>query len=214
MLLPFALLITGFIYIGPIFFPAWFAWQKEIAEVILLLDYEWAKASICILWLLLALIWHRRSQRRKDSIFFSSKRDKGHLRFPKHNNHGKISMVVVVCILALFVLLTGYSQAIDGIRMVSIVKDNVNMRTGPGTDYKVKWVLGKGCPLKVIGTKGSWYKIQDFEGDTGWIFKPLTSRPPTLLLRKKSSISGLCPELEIPLLPRLAKELCLKLLVQ
>lgn len=73
-------------------------------------------------------------------------------------------MVVVACILALFVLLTGYSQAIGGITMVSIVKDYVNMRTGPGTRYKTLWVLGKGCPLKVVGSKGNWYRVKDFGG--------------------------------------------------
>ncbi|MEA2116102.1 MAG: SH3 domain-containing protein [Thermodesulfobacteriota bacterium] len=186
MLLLFALALTGCIYLGPIFFPAWFAWEKEIAGIMLPIDYEWAKAGICIMLLLSAFLWHRKIQKRNKKIFYTPKRsDKGHLRLPKDNNHGNISIVIAVCMLALFLLLTGYSQAIGGIRMISTAKDNVNMRTGPGTGYKVIWVLGKGCPLKLVTQKGSWYKVMDFEGDTGWIYKPLTSRTPHIVVKKK-----------------------------
>ena len=60
------------------------------------------------------------------------------------------------------------------------------MRTGPGTRYKVLWVVGKGCPLKVIGSRKNRYKVLDFEGDTGWIYKPLTSRTPHVVVKKKT----------------------------
>ena len=123
MLLLFALALTGFISIGPIFFPVWFAWEEEITEIMLPFDYQWAKAATCIVWLLLAFFWYRKIQECHKRIFFNPKRaDNGYLRLPK-NNHN-ILMVVSVCMLTLFFLLTEYSQAIGGeATMVSIVKD-------------------------------------------------------------------------------------------
>lgn len=60
-------------------------------------------------------------------------------------------------------------------KMVSVVGDNVNLRSGPGTNYKVKWKYGDGFPLRVLQEKGSWMKVEDFEGDTGWLARKLTS---------------------------------------
>lgn len=59
--------------------------------------------------------------------------------------------------------------------MLSVSGDNVNLRSGPGTKYQVKWEYGKGFPLKVVDKKGDWVKVQDFENDSGWIYKPLLS---------------------------------------
>jgi SH3-like domain-containing protein len=70
-------------------------------------------------------------------------------------------------------------------KMVSINRNEVNLRTGPSTGYKVKWELGKGFPLKVIGSKGNWYKVNDFENDVGWVYAPLTSRKAHLVVKKQ-----------------------------
>ena len=59
--------------------------------------------------------------------------------------------------------------------MVSVAGDNVNLRSGPGTKYSIKWKYGSGFPLKVLEEQGSWLKVEDFEGDTGWLYKNLTS---------------------------------------
>lgn len=206
MLLLFSVALTGCIYIGPIFFPDWFAWEKDIATVMLSFDYKWIKAATCIIWLLSTFLWHRKIQKSNKRIFYTPKRsDKRHLRLPKDNNHGTVNIVVTVCMLAFFVLLTGYSQAIGGVRMISTAKDNVNMRTGPGTHYKVKWVLGKGCPLKLVAQKKSWYKVMDFEGDTGWVYKPLTCRTPHVVVKKKIVNIRSLPGTQNPLVAKALK---------
>jgi len=69
-------------------------------------------------------------------------------------------------------------------KMVSINSSKVNMRSGPGTKYKVVWVLKRGYPLQVIGEKNNWYRVRDFEGDTGWVFAPLTGTRPHLVVKK------------------------------
>jgi len=70
-------------------------------------------------------------------------------------------------------------------KMVSIASEFVNMRSGPSQKNSVLWELGKGYPLKVIGSQGGWYKVVDYENDTGWIFKKLVNRTPHLVVKKK-----------------------------
>ena len=60
-------------------------------------------------------------------------------------------------------------------KMVSVVGENVNLRSGPGTNYEVKWKYGSGFPLRVLQEKGKWLKVEDFENDTGWLYKKLTN---------------------------------------
>jgi len=69
------------------------------------------------------------------------------------------------------------------ITMVSVTGDKVNLRKGPSTQYPVIWELGKGFPLRVIGSKGNWLKVSDFESDVGWIYKDLVSRKPHLIVK-------------------------------
>ncbi|MBU0481689.1 MAG: SH3 domain-containing protein [Proteobacteria bacterium] len=69
--------------------------------------------------------------------------------------------------------------------MVSINGPKVNMRSGPGTSFSVLWELGDGFPLKIVGSKGDWYKVEDFEGDGGWIEKSLVHRDPHMIVKKQ-----------------------------
>ena len=45
------------------------------------------------------------------------------------------------------------------------------VRTGPGDDYKAKWILEHGYPLLVLERKETWLKVTDAEEVTGWIDK-------------------------------------------
>ena len=68
-------------------------------------------------------------------------------------------------------------------QMLSVDGENVNLRSGPGTKYQVKWEYGKGFPLKVISKKGDWVKVSDFENDSGWIYKPLLSKKGHMIVK-------------------------------
>lgn len=87
-------------------------------------------------------------------------------------------------VLACFLLATSASQA--QAKMVSVDADMINLRSGPGSKYKVLWELGRGYPLKVIGSKGSWYRVIDFENDKGWVYKKLVGRTPHLVVKKRA----------------------------
>ncbi len=67
--------------------------------------------------------------------------------------------------------------------MRSINSDNVNLRSGPGTSYDVKWEYGKGFPLIILQNKGDWVKVKDFENDTGWIYKNLLSKKRHMIVK-------------------------------
>ena len=64
-----------------------------------------------------------------------------------------------------------------------------NVRSGPGTTYKVLWKLEKYHPLKVIKTKGDWYYFEDFEGDKAWIHKDIVSdEQSVIVIRDKCNV--------------------------
>ncbi len=81
-----------------------------------------------------------------------------------------------------FVLFT--ATMANAIRLVSIAGERVNMRSGPGEHHAVLWELGKGYPLKVLATKGKWFKVSDFEGDVGWVYSQMVDRQPHVIVRK------------------------------
>ncbi len=72
---------------------------------------------------------------------------------------------------------------------LSIKKDKVNVRTGPGTENPVAMELFLGYPLQVIEKKGEWTKISDFEGDTGWIHNSLLGANTTAIVNAKTSVN-------------------------
>jgi len=58
-------------------------------------------------------------------------------------------------------------------KTVIIKKSKCNVRLGPGSKYKVVFMVDKGIPFKVLKSKGAWINIQHSDGDKGWIHKSL-----------------------------------------
>ena len=94
------------------------------------------------------------------------------------------TLAVIVLVLFLMAMAPGKAAAIT---MISVAGEKVNMRKGPSTKYDVKWELGKGFPLRLIGSQGNWYKVADFEGDVGWVYKKLVNRVPHLIVKVNSN---------------------------
>ncbi|MCK8603825.1 SH3 domain-containing protein [Desulfoferrobacter suflitae] len=78
-----------------------------------------------------------------------------------------------------------FSATLAQAKMVSVARDKVNMRSGPGLNYAVLWELGEGYPLEVIERKNGWLKVKDFEDDTGWIYAKLVSDKAYLVVMKE-----------------------------
>jgi SH3-like domain-containing protein len=56
---------------------------------------------------------------------------------------------------------------------VITIKEDCNIRSGPGTKYSIVFKTERGVAFKVIKEKGSWIYVQHADGDKGWIYKPL-----------------------------------------
>lgn len=70
--------------------------------------------------------------------------------------------------------------------MVSIAGSTVNMREGPTLDSTVLWELQRGYPLRVTERRGDWLAVRDFEDDTGWVARSLTSTEPYHIVKGKT----------------------------
>jgi SH3-like domain-containing protein len=65
----------------------------------------------------------------------------------------------------------------------SISASRAMMRTGPGQNYPATWMyLRADLPIRVIETYPNWRKIQDPEGETGWMLQRLLSDTRTALV--------------------------------
>jgi SH3-like domain-containing protein len=93
------------------------------------------------------------------------------------------SSKLVMAIMILFFLVYTTSIAYSAQRL-SVKSKIANIRSGPGTNYKVLWQVERYTPIKVINKSGKWYKFKDFEGDTGWIYKKLVGNISTVITTK------------------------------
>jgi uncharacterized protein YgiM (DUF1202 family) len=60
--------------------------------------------------------------------------------------------------------------------MASVGKENVNVRSAPNLQADVIYQIHLGFPVEVQQTKGSWVQIKDWDGNTGWVYRPLINR--------------------------------------
>ena len=59
----------------------------------------------------------------------------------------------------------------------SIRAEEVNMRVGPGEDYRIAWVYRREMlPLKVLRLKEGWRLVQDPDGTQGWMLARFLTR--------------------------------------
>src|SRR5262245_29968630 len=70
-------------------------------------------------------------------------------------------------------------------QMVSVSSREINMRSGPGMQHPSEWILNRGYPLSVIGRRGEWLHVRDFENDRGWVYRPLTDNTPFHIVKAK-----------------------------
>jgi len=61
--------------------------------------------------------------------------------------------------------------------------EKIELRTGPGENYSVKWEYGNGFPVKMLSQKGKWIKVQDFENDSGWINSSMLNKVPHAIVK-------------------------------
>ena len=93
---------------------------------------------------------------------------------------------MIIRILSLALLLLGVAIAISSNSVnaqtreapywATIKPDELNMRVGPSTEYKIDWVYRRaGLPIKVVRLAGGWRLIQDVDGAQGWVLSSFLS---------------------------------------
>jgi SH3-like domain-containing protein len=80
---------------------------------------------------------------------------------------------------AMFALVAGVGQAQSTKkvpRWASISQPEARMRTGPSKDFPVKWVYKRQyLPVKIVAEHETWRKVEDPDGDQGWMYVGLLS---------------------------------------
>lgn len=83
-------------------------------------------------------------------------------------------------------------------RFISLNKDKVFMRSGPGQRYPIKWIFRKkGLPIEVVQEFDTWRKIRDADGEEGWIHQSMLSgRRKAIVQSEENAILYRKPSLE------------------
>ncbi|MGB3221755.1 MAG: SH3 domain-containing protein [Desulforhopalus sp.] len=109
------------------------------------------------------------------------KNKKIHLPLHMKKIFKKIIVVGCACLMT--------STSVFAAEYLSITTDNANVRTGPGTNYPASMELFQGYPLKVEKKDGDWYKITDYENDSGWVHTSIVKKADTVIVNAKRSIN-------------------------
>ncbi|HET7409539.1 MAG TPA: SH3 domain-containing protein [Paracoccaceae bacterium] len=75
-------------------------------------------------------------------------------------------------------------------RYVSLRSDKINVRRGPGLDYRKDWVFRReGLPVKIVEEYGNWRRIVDKDQAGGWVYHAmLTGRRTVLILEDGTAL--------------------------
>ncbi len=100
---------------------------------------------------------------------------------------GLVSRQLVPLLLFIAIMLATGAHTVFAAEYFSVVKNGVNLRSGPGTHTEAIFQLPAGYPLLLLERKGNWLKVQDYEGDKGWIEQSLVSTSPRVIVRVREA---------------------------
>jgi SH3-like domain-containing protein len=66
-----------------------------------------------------------------------------------------------------------HASLVSEIPSVITKSEKCNVRSGPGTDYKILFTVEKGIPFRVLQRKDKWVYVRHADGDKGWIHNSL-----------------------------------------
>ena len=74
-------------------------------------------------------------------------------------------------------------------RYASLRANEVNVRTGPGVRYPVKWVfVRRNLPIEIIAEFSTWRKIRDWQGTEGWVHRSMLSGKRTVIITNEVQV--------------------------
>ena len=68
-------------------------------------------------------------------------------------------------------------------RYVSLRSSEINVRRGPGLDYRKDWIFQRaGLPVRVVDEYGDWRRIIDKDDAGGWVYHAMITGRRTVLI--------------------------------
>ena len=68
-------------------------------------------------------------------------------------------------------------------RYVSLRSSEINVRRGPGLDYRKDWVYRRaGLPVRIVDEYGDWRRIVDKDEAGGWVYHAMVTGRRTVLI--------------------------------
>lgn len=97
-------------------------------------------------------------------------------------------------------------------RFVSLKFAEVNLRTGPGTRYPIRWVYKRRhMPVEVVEEFGQWRKLRDFQKDEGWVHQSQLSGA-RMAVFKAETVLLRYPETDAPPMIKAGKDVVAQIL--
>lgn len=96
--------------------------------------------------------------------------------------HRRLSLIL----LALLAVAPARAEDVKTPYWASIRAGEVNMRAGPGEDYRINWVYRRPqLPIKVLRMMEGWRLVQDPDGAQGWMLARFLTRERSAIVRGK-----------------------------
>ena len=74
-------------------------------------------------------------------------------------------------------------------RYVSLRSSEINVRRGPGLDYRKDWVFHRaGLPVRIIEEYGDWRRIVDKDDAGGWVYHAMLTGRRTVLVIEDGTV--------------------------
>ncbi len=84
-------------------------------------------------------------------------------------------------------------------RFASLKADNVNLRQGPGSDYRILWIFKRaGLPVEILREHEAWRQVRDSDGTTGWVLSSLLSGRRTAVVMPWNQTHGDTARADVP----------------
>lgn len=72
------------------------------------------------------------------------------------------------------------ASAVSAREILRVCVTQANFRERPSTDAQIAFRASRDYPVEVIGQRGEWSHIRDFEGDEAWVARRLLDRTRTV----------------------------------
>ena len=92
-------------------------------------------------------------------------------------------MIKKIVIYFLCLLILGIQLLSAEEKFLSLKKNKVNVRYGPGFDFEVKYVYKKiNLPIKQIDKKENWRRIIDLKNNSGWVHRRMVKPSNSIII--------------------------------